>query len=120
MTTNALYLQSGGPTAVINASAYGVIQECLRHPEDIGTLYGVRHGMVGLLRGELIDVRSLEPSQLGLLPQTPSMAFGSCRYRIPEGDAGAADYDRILDVLRKHRIGHLYVNGGNVSSPTAF
>ena len=94
MAKNALYIQSGGPTTVINASAYGVIQTCKRHPEEIGTLYGVRHGVVGLLDGGLVDIFALDQEQISLLPQTPSMAFGSCRYRLPDAQTDDTDYKR--------------------------
>ncbi len=113
MARNALYIQSGGPTSVINASAYGVIQECKNHPEEIGRLYGAKHGVVGLISGDLIDIYGLDEKDIPLLTQTPSMAFGSCRYRIPDRQEGEADYEKILHVLRKHDIGYIFYNGGN-------
>ncbi|MCE5344009.1 MAG: 6-phosphofructokinase [Eubacteriales bacterium] len=113
MTKNALYIQSGGPTTVINASAFGVIQECRRHADEIGTLYGVRHGVIGLLNDGLVDIFALDQEQIPLLPQTPSMAFGSCRYRIPDAQTDDTDYKKVLEALRVHDIGYLFYNGGN-------
>ncbi len=113
MAKNALYIQSGGPTAVINASAYGVIQECQKHPDMIGRLYGAKHGVVGLKSDNLIDICALDQDQLSLLPQTPSMAFGSCRYRIPDAREDDTEYKKILDVFWKHDIGYIFYNGGN-------
>ena len=113
MAKNALYIQSGGPTTVINASAYGVIQACKQHPEAIGTLFGVRHGIVGLLNGGLVDIFALDQSQIPLLPQTPSMAFGSCRYRIPDVRTDETDYRKVLETLKANDIGYLFYNGGN-------
>jgi ATP-dependent phosphofructokinase / diphosphate-dependent phosphofructokinase len=113
LAKNALYIQSGGPTSVINASAYGVIQECKKHPDEIGRLYGAKYGVVGLKSGNLIDIYALDQEQFRLLPQTPSMAFGSCRYRIPDAREDDTDYRKILDVLQKHDIGYIFYNGGN-------
>lgn len=110
---NALYIQSGGPTAVINASAYGVIRACAAHSERIGTLFGARYGMVGLLKDDLIDLQSLPSDQVELLLQTPSMAFGSCRYRMTDASVDDADYRQALQTIRKHAIGYLFLNGGN-------
>ncbi|MEA5012995.1 MAG: diphosphate--fructose-6-phosphate 1-phosphotransferase [Candidatus Limiplasma sp.] len=113
MTRNALYIQSGGPTAVINASAYGVICESRENPDRIGRLYAARYGSVGVLGDQLVDTASFEESALALLPHTPSMAFGSSRYRMTDPEQDDADYRRYLEILRKHDIGYLFLNGGN-------
>ena len=113
MKKNALYIQSGGPTAVINASAYGVIRACAAQHERIGTLFGARHGMVGLLKDDLIDLQTLPTDQIDLLLQTPSMAFGSCRYHMTDASVDDADYQQVLRNLRKHAVGYLFLNGGN-------
>lgn len=108
MKENALYIQSGGPTAVINASAYGVIREW-RSSGHPGKLYGARHGMIGLLQGKLIDVNELDTKEIELLPSTPSMIFGSCRYRVQK----ETDYEQIRNVLEQYHIRYLLFNGGN-------
>lgn len=113
MIRNALYVQSGGPTTVINASAYGVICESRQHPDRIGRLYAARYGTVGVLGDELVDTASLTQDDLARLPGTPSMAFGSCRYRMRDAEENGADYAKYLEVLRKHDIGYLFLNGGN-------
>jgi 6-phosphofructokinase len=115
MKKNALYIQSGGPTSVINASAYGVIQECKKHADTIEKLYSVRYGHVGLLNNNFIDLSDQDPVQLELLKQTPSMAFGSCRYRIPDETDNSSDYERILHNLKEKNIGYIIYNGGNGS-----
>ena len=113
MSRNALYVQSGGPTAVFNASAYGVISEVLHHPKAIGRLYAARYGTVGILEDQLIDLSQFEEKSFEKLCQTPSMAFGSCRYRMREYDEDDVDYRRYLNVLQKYDIGYLFLNGGN-------
>lgn len=113
MARNALYIQSGGPTSVINATAYGVINACKAYPQQIKRLYGVKYGMVGLLAGDLIDIYAEEQHQIDLLPQTPSMIFGSCRYRIADADVDDRDYQTIMSMLKKHDIGFIFMNGGN-------
>jgi 6-phosphofructokinase 1 len=105
---NALYIQSGGPTAVINASAYGVIS-AYRETGGIGRLFAARHGIRGVIHGELCDVFSEHPETLELLVQTPSSIFGSCRYRIQE----EGDYRKILETLDKNNIDVVFYNGGN-------
>lgn len=114
MKKNALYIQSGGPTSVINTSAYGVIEGCRRYKEEIGTLYASAHGIVGVMEGELYDCYAEEQSQLELLKNTPSMAFGSCRYEVRE-EVGT-DYEKILDTLRRFHIYYIFINGGNGSA----
>ena len=82
---NALYLQSGGPTTVINATAYGVIEACRANANAIGRLYAAEHGIRGVIDNRLFDISAENREQLALLPSTPSSIFGSCRYRIPDG-----------------------------------
>ena len=108
MKENALYIQSGGPTSVINASAYGVIKACREFPNRIGKLYGVEHGTVGLIEGRLVDTSKLEEKDLELFPHTPSMIFGSCRYRIPDRTKDDSDYQKILEVLKRHHIHYIF------------
>lgn len=110
---NALYLQSGGPTAVINATAYGVAKACKDHSGTIGRLYASLHGIRGLINGSLADIYAEEEAQLKLLPQTPASVFGSCRYRVPDGEAGLPDYMKMLQTLEKFNIGYIFYNGGN-------
>lgn len=113
MKDNALYIQSGGPTSVINASAYGVIRECMKHGDRIGKLYGVEHGVVGLLNEKLIDIYTLNDKDIELLPGTPSMIFGSCRYRIPDSGKDTENYEKISRILKKYNIRYIFYNGGN-------
>ena len=110
---NALYIQSGGPTAVINTSAYGVIDECRRHPE-INRIYASEHGVVGLIERRLFDITD-EMAGEKLLPSTPSMIFGSCRYEIDEDDPLQTDYRKILKNLKSLDIRYIFINGGNGS-----
>ncbi|MCI8674774.1 MAG: diphosphate--fructose-6-phosphate 1-phosphotransferase [Lachnospiraceae bacterium] len=110
---NAIYIQSGGPTAVINASAYGVITECRNQPK-IHRIYASEHGILGLIKGKLFDITEKLPGE-EYLPDTPSMLFGSCRYEIDEGDQEQSDYHRVLDTLRALHIRYIFINGGNGS-----
>jgi len=105
--------QSGGPTAVINASLAGVIQEAVQH-EEITGIYGMRHGVEGLLREELIDLEAESAETVELLKHTPSAALGSCRHKL-----GEADYGRLLEILRAHDIRYFLYIGGNDSADTA-
>ena len=109
MKFNALYIQSGGPTSVINCSAYGVIQEFRKHKDTIDKLYAAENGMVGLLKDRFIDIDEISEENIELLKKTPSMAFGSCRYFVKED----SDYERIIEVLTKHNIRYILLNGGN-------
>lgn len=105
--------QSGGPTAVINASLAGVIQEAVQH-EAVTGIYGMRHGVEGLLRGELVDLEAESAETVELLKHTPSAALGSCRHKLAE-----RDYEQILAVLRRHDIRYFLYIGGNDSADTA-
>lgn len=110
---NALYIQSGGPTAVINCSAAGVIRECQELLEKGDKLYASLHGIDGLLHDHLYDCTDMDEMQLLRLRNTPSMAFGSCRYTVREDTE--EDYDRILATLKKYQIYYIFINGGNGS-----
>ncbi|KTD64925.1 6-phosphofructokinase [Legionella shakespearei] len=113
---NAIYAQSGGVTAVINASACGVIQTAKLYPEQIGTVYAAKNGIIGALNEELIDTSLESDADIAKLMQTPSGAFGSCRYKLKnDGD----EYQRLIEVFKAHNIGYFFYNGGGDSQDTA-
>ncbi|MBQ9647187.1 MAG: 6-phosphofructokinase [Oscillospiraceae bacterium] len=109
--------QSGGPTSVINASAYGVIRTALDNP-SITNVYGAEHGIVGVLNDRLLDMGKEDPKELELLKYTPSSALGSCRYKMKDPDEDDTDYKRILEVFKKHDVRYFFYNGGNDSMDT--
>ena len=109
--------QSGGPTSVINASAYGVIRTAL-DSEAITKVYGAEHGIKGVLNDRLIDMSQEDANELELLLYTPSSALGSCRYKIADPDVDDTDYRRILEVFQKHDVRYFFYNGGNDSMDT--
>lgn len=115
MKHNALYIQSGGPTAVINASACGVIRACRENREAIGTLYASLHGIHGMLEDRLMDLTGFTQPKLEQLRCTPGMAFGSSRYVVDE-NPDADDYKLICNTLREHEIRYILMNGGNGSA----
>lgn len=113
---NAIYAQSGGVTAVINASACAVIQTAKLYPEHIGTVYAAKNGIIGALNEELIDTSLESDADIAKLMQTPSGAFGSCRYKLKnDGD----EYARLIEVFKAHNIGYFFYNGGGDSQDTA-
>ena len=116
---NAFYAQSGGVTAVINASAAGVIETCRRHRSRIGKLYAGRDGIVGALTEDLIDTGKESPAAVRALKWTPSGAFGSARYKLKDLDKDRAKYERLIEVFRAHDIRYFFYNGGNDSMDTA-
>ncbi len=116
---NALYCQSGGVTAVINATASAVIETARRHPDRIGTVYGGKNGIIGVLREELIDTSGLSDASVAALKHTPGGAFGSCRYKLKDPDSQQAQYERLMEVFKAHNIGYFFYNGGGDSSDTA-
>ncbi len=116
---NAFYAQSGGVTAVINASAAGVIDACRKHRKHIGTLYAGRHGIVGALTEDLIDTSQESTASIKALRHTPSGAFGSARYKLKSIEQDRAKYERLIEVFRAHNIGYFFYNGGNDSMDTA-
>lgn len=109
--------QSGGPTAVINSSIYGAIKTAFGS-ECITGVYGAKHGIVGIINNDLIDLRQEDPEELSLLPTTPSSALGSCRYKIDDPDADETDYKRILSIFKQHDVRYFFYNGGNDSMDT--
>ncbi len=116
---NALYAQSGGVSAVINASAAGVIDACLKNRSRIGRLYAGRHGIVGALTEDLIDVSKESRATLRGLRHTPAGAFGSARFKLKGIEQNRAEYERLIEVFRAHDIGYFFYNGGNDSMDTA-
>lgn len=115
---NAFYAQSGGVTAVINASACGVIQTARAHPERIANVYAGRNGIIGALTEDLIDTSLESDADIAALRHTPSGAFGSCRYKLKGLDENRAEYDRLLEVFEAHDIGYFFYNGGGDSQDT--
>jgi 6-phosphofructokinase 1 len=116
---NAFYAQSGGVTAVINASAAGVIEACRKHSSRIGKLYAGRHGIVGALTEDLIDTSKESAAAIKALRWTPAGAFGSARYKLKSIEQDRAKYERLIEVFRAHDIGYFFYNGGNDSMDTA-
>ncbi len=109
--------QSGGPTSVINASAYGVIRTALDHP-CITKVYGAANGIRGVLDDVLYVMDDEDADELKYLLHTPSSALGSCRYKLQDSEVEESDYKRILDTFRKHNIRYFFYNGGNDSMDT--
>ena len=108
---NAFYAQSGGVTAVINASACGVIETARKHSDDIGTLFAGNNGIIGALREELIDTSKESAETIAALKHTPAGAFGSCRYKLKSIEENRAQYERLIDVFKAHNIGYFFYNG---------
>jgi 6-phosphofructokinase 1 len=119
MKKNAFYAQSGGVTAVINASACGVIETARRHPNKIGRVFAGRHGIIGALTEDLIDTSKESRATIAALRHTPGGAFGSARYKLASIEKNRAQYERLIDVFRAHDIGYFFYNGGNDSMDTA-
>jgi len=112
-----VYIQSGGPTAVINTSLYGCIKEAKKHPNEIAGIYGSLHGIEGLIDDEIIDLEKETEENIELLQQTPGAALGTTRYKLPK-DIRDPIYRKIIETLRRHNIGYVFVNGGNDSMDT--
>ncbi len=117
---NAFYAQSGGVTAVINASAAGVIQTAREHKDRIAKLYAGRNGIIGALTEDLIDTGKESASAIEGLRSTPSGAFGSCRYKLKSLEANKREYQRLIEVFKAHNIGMFFYNGGGDSADTCF
>lgn len=117
---NAFYAQSGGVTAVINASAAGVIETARRFPDDIGTVYAGRDGILGALHEDLIDTSQESDAAIAALRHTPGGAFGSCRHKLKGIADNRAEYERLVEVFRAHDIGYFFYNGGGDSQDTAW
>src|SRR5215210_8264891 len=119
-TMNAFYAQSGGVTAVINASACGVIEAARASPDRIGKVYAGRNGIIGALTEELIDTSRESDAAIAQLRSTPSGAFGSCRYKLKSLDANRREYERLIEVFKAHDIGYFFYNGGGDSADTCY
>jgi len=115
---NAFYAQSGGVTAVINASACGVIQTAKKYPDKIGTVYAGSNGIIGALTEKLIDTSKESDEDIAGLLHTPSGAFGSCRYKMKSLEDNKEEYDRLIEVFKAHNIGYFFYNGGGDSADT--
>ena len=114
---SCIFGQSGGPTAVINASAYGVIKAALDAPE-ITKVYGAAHGIKGVLNDQLYIMDEEDPAELELMLHTPSSELGSCRYKIADPEKDDTDYKRILEIFKKYNVRYFFYNGGNDSMDT--
>jgi 6-phosphofructokinase 1 len=119
MPKNAFYAQSGGVTAVINASACGVIETARQHPEKIGKVYAGRNGIIGALTEDLIDTSQESDADIAALRHTPSGAFGSCRFKLKGLEESRAEYERLIEVFKAHDIGYFFYNGGGDSQDTS-
>lgn len=115
---NAFYAQSGGVTAVINASASGVLETARKHKRRIGKVYAGRNGIIGALTEDLIDTSLESPAAIKALKHTPGGAFGSCRYKLKGLDKNRAEYERLIEVFKAHNIGYFFYNGGGDSADT--
>ncbi len=116
---NAFYAQSGGVTAVINASACGVIETARKHRNKIRNVYAGRNGIVGALTEDMIDTNKESARTIASLKHTPGGAFGSARYKLKGIEENRAEYERLIEVFRAHDIGYFFYNGGNDSMDTA-
>lgn len=116
---NLFYAQSGGVTAVINATAAAVIETARHHRRDIGKVYAGRDGIIGALTEDLIDTSRESAATIKALKHTPAGAFGSCRYKLRDIDKDASQYERLIEVFRAHDIGYFLYNGGNDSADTS-
>ncbi|MFP3979506.1 MULTISPECIES: 6-phosphofructokinase [Marinobacter] len=117
---NAFYAQSGGVTAVINASACGVIQTARKHSDKIGKVFAGRNGILGALYEELIDTSLESDEAIQELIHTPGGAFGSCRHKLKNISENRREYERLIEVFRAHDIGYFFYNGGGDSQDTAY
>ncbi len=119
LAKNAFYAQSGGVTAVINASACGLIQTARRHAERIAKVYAGRNGIIGALTEDLIDTSKESEEAVAALRHTPAGAFGSCRYKLKGLEKNRAEYERLIEVCKAHDIGYFFYNGGGDSQDTS-
>ncbi len=117
---NAFYAQSGGVTSVINASACGVIETCRKHADRIGTVYAGRNGIIGALTEELIDTSRESAADIAALKNTPSGAFGSCRFKLKSLEENRREYERLIEIFKAHDIGYFFYNGGGDSADTCY
>jgi 6-phosphofructokinase len=117
---NAFYAQSGGVTAVINASACGVIETARKHGDRIGKVYAGRNGIIGALTEDLIDTSLESSDDIAALRHTPSGGFGSCRYKLKSLEKNRREYERLIEVFKAHNIGYFFYNGGGDSADTCY
>jgi 6-phosphofructokinase len=116
MIKNAIYAQSGGVTAVINATATGVIQTLQQHPDKVGKIYAAQNGILGVLNGQLFDCDAFSQEELNKLYHTPGGAFGSCRYKLKKQE----EFEKLVGVFREYNIGYFFYNGGGDSQDTTW
>jgi 6-phosphofructokinase 1 len=117
---NAFYAQSGGVTAVINASACGVIETARQYPDKIANVYAGRNGIIGALTEDLIDTSKESAEDIAALRYTPSGGFGSCRYKLKSLEDNKREYERLIEVFKAHNIGYFFYNGGGDSADTCY
>ncbi|MGB5453275.1 MAG: 6-phosphofructokinase [Sedimenticolaceae bacterium] len=117
---NAFYAQSGGVTAVINASACGVIETARAHPDKIANVYAGRNGIIGALVEELIDTSQESAQAIAALKHTPSGGFGSCRFKLKSLEENKREYERLIEIFKAHDIGYFFYNGGGDSADTCY
>jgi len=117
---NAFYAQSGGVTAVINASACGVIETARKHSDKIGNVYAGRNGIIGALTEDLIDTSLESDADIAALKHTPSGGFGSCRFKLKSLEENKREYERLIEVFKAHDIGYFFYNGGGDSADTCY
>ncbi|MDJ0760981.1 MAG: 6-phosphofructokinase [Woeseiaceae bacterium] len=116
---NAFYAQSGGVTAVINATACGVIETARKHKDKIANVYAGRNGIIGALTEDMINTNRESKATIAALRHTPGGAFGSARYKLKSLEENRAEYERLIEVFAAHDIGYFFYNGGNDSMDTA-
>lgn len=117
---NALYAQSGGVTAVINASACGLIETARKHTDQIGKVFAGANGILGILAEDIIDTSLESPEAIRALYHTPGGCFGSCRYKLKGLEENKAEYERLISIFAAHNIGYFFYNGGGDSQDTAY
>jgi 6-phosphofructokinase 1 len=117
---NAFYAQSGGVTAVINASACGVIETARKHSDKIANVYAGRNGIIGALTEDLIDTSKESAEDIAALKHTPSGGFGSCRFKLKSLEDNKAEYERLIEIFKAHNIGYFFYNGGGDSADTCY
>ena len=117
---NIFYAQSGGVTAVINATACGVIETARRNKSKIGKVFAGRNGIIGALTEDLIDTTHESSADIRALLHTPAGAFGSCRHKLKSLTDNQREYERLIEVFHAHNIGYFFYNGGNDSQDTAY
>src|SRR5262249_5533719 len=117
---NEFFAPCGGVSAVINASACGVLETARQHPQQIGQVYAGRNGIIGALTEDLVDTSLESEAAIAALKHTPGAAFGSCRDKLSSIQKHRAQYERLIDVFRAHDIGFFFYNGGGDSQDTAY